>query len=364
MKIRNFLRKTMIFALCACFLPLYTARAETNICFVAIDDTLPFELNGSTMPFWDGGELYVASSVFENASLGVYSSYDKTEWIYSLYNSNHRLDFYLTMMASYDSLGNYYEFKALTRNDRVFVPCSFVCAFFGLNFAYITDGAYPVVRITTGKQVYTASQFVSNAASIISSRAAAYLGGNSTPVSGQQPAQDPGQQPEQEPDTNKSLALWLEVGQCDYVTRAAALLQEKKLEATWFYSRTAAEKGQAELRELSRMGASLAVSGDTVKELKRVNDLLDSLLYARTRLACTAEGDMSGAGYIPLTWDVDADACLEQPETLDTGEDSGTIVVLHITPESHTYESFANFIDFIVNSDYHIYPLDETFYRR
>ncbi|MBR6812690.1 MAG: hypothetical protein IKM51_04895, partial [Oscillospiraceae bacterium] len=190
-----------------------SARASKDIYFVAIDDTLPFELSSSTMPFWDGGALYVPYTAFDSSTLGVYASLDRSEWILSIYNSNHQLDFYINLMASYDGSGNYYEYKALMRNSTVFVPVGFVCAFFGLGCSYITQGtSSPVVRITSGKQVYSDTTFITQAAAIISTRTQNYLGSSvpTPPVSS--PVVPPSPSVSLPPDNSDiTVALWVDV---------------------------------------------------------------------------------------------------------------------------------------------------------
>ena len=189
-----------------------SAKAVNDIYFVAIDDTLPFELSSSTMPFWDGGVLYVPYTAFDSSTLGVYASLDRSEWILSIYNSNHQLDFYINLMASYDGSGNYYEYKALMRNSTVFVPVGFVCAFFGLGCSYITQGtACPVVRITSGKQVYSDSTFITQAAAIISSRAQSYLGSNTSAPPAVTPTVSPSPSVSLPPDNSDiTVALWVD----------------------------------------------------------------------------------------------------------------------------------------------------------
>lgn len=347
--------------------PLFTLGAGAgSVVFVAIDETLPFELSSASMPFWEDGVLYVSSSVFENSSLGVYSSYDKTEWIYSLYNSTHQLDFYLTMSACYDIDDNYYPYKALTRNNGVFVPCAFVCAFFGLGFSYITDYTdYPIARVTTGRQVYGSTEFAYFASSIISSRASAYLGTGQTPTGGGTSTPAPEEPPKPPaPPPNKSIMLRLEAGRSDVNTAAASVLSELSFDAAFFFGKETGEASSDCIADIWGRGFALGLSARTLEDLRLAGDIVSSKVWFRPRLAGCPEEGIKEKGYIPIGWDIDADAAVTAPGTLNTGEDIGRALVLKIDLGAHTAEETAGFLWYLKDNGYTVYPLDETFGQR
>lgn len=357
--------------------------ADGDICFVAIDDTLPYPLSPSTMPFWEGGALYVDSEVFEDPSLGIYINYDKSEWILSLYNSNHQLDFYLTMMSSYDSYGNFYSNKALTKGSYVFVPVSFVCAFFGLGYSYITDYTdYPIVRITTGSQVYSNSTFASQASSIISSRVSSYLGtepvdpdptqtpppASPSPTAAPTPTVPPSPPAPTAPEGHRRVSLVFSVGEYPDPVPLASALTDLGLSAVFEFDSSSFPGNSAAAARIWSLGHCAALSaGDlpTCDAFNSANDLLDGRFNIRIRLCITDEEEDANAarerGYIPFAWDREIDEELyARPIIIESDKDPGEVCVIKIDLEAFPQEDVLSFVTDLISGGFEILPLNES----
>lgn len=115
------------------------AEAANYVCFVAAgENVLP--LSDATMPFWNGGYLYIASSIFTSSTREalniryVRSDKDKTVVLYN--NSASKvLCFEWEKNYAYDVDGNIFYPGAVYRNGQAFVPVSLVAQFFGLQYS-------------------------------------------------------------------------------------------------------------------------------------------------------------------------------------------------------------------------------------
>ncbi len=108
-----------------------------------------------------------------------------------MYSRQKTLIFDLSANNSYDSAQNVYRFMAVTRNNRIYLPASFVWDFFGLTYSYLITDIAPLIRITNEDRVLTDSFFANAAASLMQSRYSAYLNGL-TPSQPQTPPPDIG----------------------------------------------------------------------------------------------------------------------------------------------------------------------------
>ncbi len=182
--------------------------ADNSIIFLALNDTMPYPLDAGTMPYWSGGSLYVHSSTFNITSLNLSASYNAGNMTLLLYSGLGRrsLTFYLADGYVQTQDGDTAEVVAAMRGDQIFVPLDYCAAFFGIGVSYLTSASgWPVVRLTTGAQVWEDALFVEKAEKLISDRADKYQG-----VSAPEPVQPPEppkedtpvvQQPPEEVDT-------------------------------------------------------------------------------------------------------------------------------------------------------------------
>ncbi len=152
-----------------------TASADnTGICFIATNDKL---LDLGSMAMYSGGTAYVPGKVF--TTFGVY--YLASDATAMLYDSTHELYFDLSKGSSYDSIGNTFPVSAILKSGQVYVPASWVCRYFSLNYNPITGvGFGDVIRITNGKEVLSNQQFLDAATTTMHSHFNEYFGINNS----------------------------------------------------------------------------------------------------------------------------------------------------------------------------------------
>lgn len=144
-------RRLAAYAVCILLvlqMPLPTVRAEDRVYFTAAGSyVLP--LSDNTMPFWSGGYVYVASSIFTGAAreaLNISQVLDSSqEWVV-LYSGGLSLTFNLSANCALDNDGNAYYPGAIRRNGVVFVPANTVSRYFNL--------VYSVIEVEQGSMVW------------------------------------------------------------------------------------------------------------------------------------------------------------------------------------------------------------------
>ncbi len=155
-------------------IPLGSAvRADdTGICFTAVGDKL---LELSSMAYSSGGSTYVPASVF--SYFGVNYNYFNSDATALLYTNSKQVFFEMNTGKSYDSMETELNASAIFRNGQVYVPVSWTCSYFGLSYSYISgSGSGDIVRVKSGGEVLSDSQFINAAASLMKSRFAEYFG--------------------------------------------------------------------------------------------------------------------------------------------------------------------------------------------
>ena len=157
---------SLLLALLICLLPAVSAKADSSVCFVAVNDSL---LPLSSRAISQGGQYYVPASVF--AQLHVYSTYHSAINTTELTGSSKQLFFDHNTGETYDSAGSYYSTSAVMMGSVVYVPVDFVCRQFGLSWSYIAGSGYgDVCRLTDGSAYLTDDLFVRAARPLMESR--------------------------------------------------------------------------------------------------------------------------------------------------------------------------------------------------
>lgn len=124
-------------------------RAADRVYFTAVGSyVLP--LSDNTMPFWSGGYVYVASSIFTGTArehLGISQVLNTDQGRLVLYNSRGRsLTFDFSANCALDNDGAAYYPGAIQRNGTAFVPASTVSRYFDL--------VYSVIEVDRGSLVW------------------------------------------------------------------------------------------------------------------------------------------------------------------------------------------------------------------
>ena len=133
-------------------LALPPVRAEERVYFTAVGGyVLP--LSDNTMPFWSGGYVYIASSIFTGSAreaLGISQVFNSDQGRLVLYSGGRSLTYTLSANCALDNDGGAYYPGAIQRNGTVFVPANTVSRYFDL--------VYSVIEVEHGSMVWLRQQ--------------------------------------------------------------------------------------------------------------------------------------------------------------------------------------------------------------
>ena len=214
--------------------------ADGDILFVAVNDSIPLTL--SALPYESSSGIYVPYTAFDASPGGVIPAYNAQAQTFVLFTRQRRLVFDLAEGTVTDQDGNVKTVSTTFRGGMLYVPLVYCASFFGLKVTLLkSENGYPILRFTTGSEVYDDSLFVEKAESLIRYRIEqmntpepdrnSSSGQTDTPKNPEQPA-DP--EPEQPPAT-----VYLAFTNAGTMAENAALLEEYSLRGTFFL--TAAE---------------------------------------------------------------------------------------------------------------------------
>jgi len=156
--------KKRIFILLLCVILLssilsMSSSAATGVSFVAINDILPRELVNCYTVY--GGAVYVPCWIFNSYNLGIYYSYIEANNTAHLYQSSAQLFFEIDTGLTYDGNDNYYSLPGIMRNGTIYVPLSYVSAFFGtFSYSQVSTPYGSLLRLKDGRVVLSDSEFV------------------------------------------------------------------------------------------------------------------------------------------------------------------------------------------------------------
>ncbi len=198
-RISSFLIAAVLFLGLAWPIPASAA----NLYFTAINNSVA-PLSSNTMPFWSGGAIYVPYSIFDanlngiNVSLGLYTSYNRSNNTITLFNLRQMLVFDLSKGTCWDEMtGTTYSARAVMRGGTAFLPLNMVSSFFGLSYSYnqlpyISQGY--LVRIKSADAVSDDASFIDAAQTVINNRLRDYTQSLS-PADTTNPSVKPGTNP-------------------------------------------------------------------------------------------------------------------------------------------------------------------------
>lgn len=301
------------------------AEAANYVYFVAAgENVLP--LTDATMPFWRGGYLYIASSIFAGTTreaLNVGYARNAQNTMAVLYNSQAKfLAFECEKDYAYDADGNSFYPGAIDRNGEIYVPASLVAKFFGLQYSVnkvntIVNGQRLQGELAWIRQpgnVLTDEYFMNAASYAIASRYETYLKGKKP----QEPSTPSTvlQEPAGVDMEGKRIYLCMTAGK-----NTASLLDALDrygVQATFFCPPEFLEQQGDLLRRMTATGQSIGILADandekwTVEEqLELGNQALRQATCGGTRLVRLENGDeetllrIQEAGYRCLKPDLD-----------------------------------------------------------
>ena len=284
--------KKRILALVCCLglllqLTALPAEAAGDVYFVAAGENI-LPVSDETMPFWNNGFLYIASSTFSGMareSLGVSQNYNSSKNLVILYNSSGMsLRFEIGKSYALDRNDTTYTPGAILKGGTVFVPVSMVAKFFGLQYSVIDVARGQLVWVRQPGHILTDRVFADAASSPMENRYAEYLK-NRAESHGTQSSLGTEEGKEIE---GKSIYLCLKANE-----RTPALLdtlERYNAQAAFFCTVEFLEQQGALLRRMAVSGQTVGifvdVNGDqTVEEqLTAGNAALERATCGKTRL--------------------------------------------------------------------------------
>ncbi len=314
--------------LCA-LLALPAGADSGNVCFLAVNDSIPGTLDDATMPFFSSGQLYIPYSIFYTAALGVTPAYSGSTL--TLTGPATALVFQLSDGTVTEGGVPVQASPALLQNGVVFVPLSFCAQAFGFSVSYLTSrNHYAVVRVTTGAEVYSDALFIQKADTLLETRVAEYLAASAppaadpaptqpsqpaTPAAPESPAtpaapqapdpQTPPEEPEPEPPAPPIELLPAITGAAS-MPEAQTALETYGVDGVYFFTAEEIVAYPDLVTSLYTSGVRVGVtspagSEDPAAELQRANDRLYQLLHTRSLLALLPAEAGTPAGYLSLS---------------------------------------------------------------
>lgn len=299
------------------------AQAENTLFFVAVNDTIPVTL--TAQPVTSGGILYVPYTVFDARPGNVVSAYNQTAQTFVLFTKDSRIVFDLTTDEVTDENQNSSTQSTLFRNNLLYVPLVFCASHFGLKVSMLeSKDGYPVLRFTTGSEVYDDSLFIEKAENLIAFRVSQQETNNPDTV---QPGQNnPQEQPTPQPSEEEKAPSMIYLGFINAQTMAdsAQALADYNLRGTFFLTEDEIRQNPSLVRDLYAAGHVIGLrvpdgANDPAAALDSANDALDEVLNLRVLLALLPAGaDTSSIGHYHYFSENSAalsvEAAVEHPE--------------------------------------------------
>lgn len=284
------------------------AQAVNYVYFVAAgENVLP--LSDATMPFWSGGYLYIASSIFTGIAreaLNIGRSRNDKEKLVVLYSGSRAksLWFEWEKDCAYDVDGNVFYPGAIYRNDEVYVPVSLVARFFDLQYSVNKVNSRvngepiqgDLAWIRKPGNVLTDKYFMDAASSVITNRYEDYLKDKEKEQE-QQGISSPGtaQTPAGVDIEGKRIYLCITAGADTSVLLDT--LDQYSAQAAFFCTPEFMEQQGDLLRRMMATGQTIGILADagdetqTVEEqLEAGNRALERATFGRTRLVRVENG--------------------------------------------------------------------------
>ncbi|MBQ2325929.1 MAG: polysaccharide deacetylase family protein [Clostridia bacterium] len=266
------------------------ASAANDLTFLCINDTFIYSLSSGNMPLRMNGSMYISYRYLMRIKPIKYF-YDSDSRILKVYNSSKQLIFDIGSGITYDQDGKIYAFLAEIRGGVIFVPIEFICRVFGVEYSVIQTEYGPVIRISSVVSPYSDGELIANNKETIENIYQRY-------VASLEPENNDAPQTEPEPEETKNVYLAVCGELNEHTERLFAAMSTYGVKATFFLSGDLASQGDLLRRIISEgheLGAYVSAE-DPVGEAERINELLSSLVFRKTRLICVDQGSRQLAG--------------------------------------------------------------------
>ena len=260
----------IVLSLILCLTLCTPALAEGDLLFVAVNDSIPLTL--TALPYESSSGIYVPYTAFDASPGGVIPAYNAQAQTFVLFTRQRRLVFDLAEGTVTDQDGNVKTVSTTFRGGMLYVPLVYCASFFSLKVSLLqSTSGYPILRFTTGSEVYDDSLFVEKAESLIQYR----IDQMNTP----EPSQP------QTPAT-----VYLAFTNAETMADNAALLEKSNLRGTFFLTAAELTADPALARRLYAAGHILGVTvtedcENVSASLLEANDALCRALNTKTLFA-------------------------------------------------------------------------------
>ncbi|MCQ2405927.1 MAG: hypothetical protein MJ067_01750 [Oscillospiraceae bacterium] len=256
-----------------------SAPADTSVSFISIDDTLPPEL--INVVYYQGGREYLPYWVFTNYGFGIYYNYLSSCSTAYLYNDDLQVFFDLRDGSTFDSDEFKYAFPAILVGGTVYLPLSFMSAFFGCFSVsrFETDNG-KVLRLKTSACVLDDSEFASAASSLMKSYAASWKASHE---------EKPGDSPSATPEPREEKTYEEIVVKTGFVglpgDELLGMLEGYENRVTVFLSSEDVKNNPDRVRMLVSKGFAIGFSPDSADEIASFPRLLFEAALTETCLS-------------------------------------------------------------------------------
>ena len=318
------MKKRVSAALCALMIALslipigpIQAAAAKELFFIAVNDSAP-ELTGDSAPIWIGNAVYVPCSLFDRrvtgVSLGV--SYSWSSEFVLLFSGERTLEFDISTGKAYADGGTRaYDYQAVIRSGRPYVPAVNACRFFGIQTTMLYTTSGPLLRIKDGNQELSDRLFMDSVEPLFATRLAQYNSANSGQggTSGGKPGTPPITQEPGDTVSGQEKVVYTAVrvtGGLD-LDGIITALNSRGVKGLFFFSPEELPSYDKALRRLAGSGhrVGLIAQGQTqqaqLESLEEGNRLLSHILRQEAVFVMTpgssteGEAALRDAGYLP-----------------------------------------------------------------
>ena len=320
-------RRRLICALLALVLCAFSCApvlADGDILFVAVNDSIPLTL--TSLPYESSSGIYVPYTVFDASPGGVIPAYNASAQTFVLFTRQRRLVFDLAEGTVADQDGNVKTVSTTFRGGTLYVPLVYCASFFGLKVTLLkSENGYPILRFTTGSEVYDDSLFVEKAESLIRYRIEQMNTAEpeKTPAGTQPDTQKEPQLPSEPEPEQTPATVYLAFTNAETMEENAALLKEYHLRGTFFLTAAEISADPELVRSLYAAGhiLGLTVADDcdnVAASLLSANDALCRALNIRSLFALLPSWQQEGVVDLSILTrpqqPVSAETAVQQPD--------------------------------------------------
>lgn len=279
------------------------ASAESAVYFTAVDERV-LDLKDSTMPFWFGGYLYVAATVFRESGVGY--SYNVVTQTLVLYDSSRSLVFDVATGSGTNGQGELYDHVCVTRGGVTFVAASPVATYFSRTYSNTAVNHGYLIRVKSASAVLPDSMFTETASYQLDAKYQQYQKQSAAGAADR--TEGAGSAETEDAASGKSIYLCFLAEDAQKVSVWQDALESRNGYAAFYFTEEALSRCGEALRRLAASGCAIGLApgagGDVTQRLAAMNQTLFAEAGVKTRLVYAAEGDaaaLRAAGYCPLS---------------------------------------------------------------